>query len=417
MALRQLATAHCCVWVVALAIGCGDSKLEVQFAKLQHPSGARASANPRLVELLDSIGEQGGLPAQLDSPLGSEWQNVAAGLADAYSAKTHAALAPVLQRVLAPESNAAERRQLLHRHAALLDETRRVVDRPDCQWDVGHRWGFFARMRYLDDARLASRLLLAAALAATAPDEAPAALEHVQRSLRLADSLSTVGRIEARVLAASIREETLSAFRRLALEGLWDGGAAEVVYGRLRDSLADWPSDTRMLIGERATVVHAYEAIRIGWLDRLVSPEERDRLEKENQLVELNSASDERIDADEVVYLEVLSGLIDAADTPYHARTDAVSEAFRVADQAEPLFAQRLFLTDLEEATRIAAADRARCEVWTIALSAAAGLRTPPFRVCPLNGEPYQIEIKQGYVRVSAGAGGPGDLTLPKFTL
>lgn len=409
------ATAATLLLVCLLAAGCNDPVAR-RLAELQHPTGALASGNSELVARIGTIEQAGGLPLQLDGPLGPDEENMAAALADAYPDRLVFKLESEIEALLSPDATPAERRRFLVQRAGLLKETANATDLPRCRWDVGHRWGFFARMRYLDQARMASRLLLIAALTATDPEGAEIALEHLQRSLRVAHCLAEVQRVEARVLAASLRAEALTAVRSLALNGLIDRDAAEVVYGRLRDQLADWPSDAQMLIGERATVVHAYETIRSGWLDKLISADEHRRLQESGRLARLEAASAEQIDADQVVCLKVLDALIAAADSPYHQRAAEIDRAYRLVDEAPPLFAKHLLLADLREAIRIAAADRARCEANAIALASAANLRVPPFRTNPMTGDPYEVSNGEQEVEVTVDQVDDGNVRVPLLT-
>lgn len=389
------------IMIAALSLpGCGEN-LADQITSLSEPTGAKASSLPELVALIAAVEQERGLPQQLVLPLGPDSDNAAAAVSTCYSEPLHVRLTPVVASLLRPDADNALRDEFLAKHELLLSKTAAAVDLPRCQFDVGHAYGFFARMVYLDDVAMASRLRLVAALSAAHAQQGPEALNDVMRSLRLAHQLGKVRNIDARVEAATLRSEALAIGAELFRSGALGRYEAEQLYGVLRDQLSDWPSDRRMLVGERATIIHAYEAIRAGMLGRLVTLEERRKLKSLGRFATLQSAPPDEIDADQIRYLKAVQLLLNAADRPHHERLEVIEEALSIVNAAPTSFAATLFLDDLPEAMRRVADDRTQVEAWTIALATAGNLRIPPFRVNGSTGEAFTAERGADEVVVS----------------
>ncbi|MEO0529213.1 MAG: hypothetical protein AAF266_01415 [Planctomycetota bacterium] len=372
-------------------LGCRDD-LSARITALSEPTGARESSLPALVSLINAVEQERGLPRQLVLPQGPDADNAAAAIADCYSEQLHVRLTPVVAPLLRPDAANDLRAEFLAKHELLLSKTAAAMDLPRCQFDVGHEYGFFARMVYLDDVAMACRLRLVAALTAASEKRGPEALNDVLRSLRLAHELSRVRNIDARVQAATLRSESLAIAAALFRSGALGRHEAEQLYGKLRDQLSDWPSDRRMLVGERAVIIHAYEAIRADMLSRLVTLEERRQLDSLGRFEALQSAPPDEIDADQVRYLKAIDQLLDVAERPHHGRLDAIDEALSIVNTAPTSFAATLFIDDLPEALRRVAEDRASVEAWTITLAAAGNLLTPPFRENSATGEEFTVE-------------------------
>lgn len=396
--------------------GCGGDPLERKVLGFAVPTGALSSENAELVRRVRSIEQAGGLASQLDAPPGNTGDNAAVAIFEAYSDPLHLRLVPIVEELLAEDASPEERATFLETHKQLINKTAAAADLPRVRFDVGHRYGFFARMSYLNDASLAARMLLLRARHAGS-DSSQSGFADLLRALRLGHELGKVQRVEARVLAERLRDESLSVAAEYFGAGRLGRFEAEQLYGRLRDQLADWPADRRALVGERATVIHAYEAIRGGMIERLLTIDERKRLKADGQLARVRAAAPADIDADEARYLNAIGKLLAVAKEPYHERLPAIQEAFEAVAVAPGLFAGPLFLQDLPQAIRAAAMDRARVEAWTLTLAAVAELKPPPFRTSPLTGHPYEAERDTDEVAVTFGDGPYQAIVLPMLPL
>ncbi len=397
------------LWVAAIA-GCGGPTFEERVRAIATPNGALNSADPELPKLIRAVEQQRGLPLQLSGTVATSGEiNTAKALAAIYNPALHVKLAPTVAELLLPTAAPKERHKFLEEHRQLVKRTADAADLPRCVFEIGHELGFFASMYYLDDASMAVRLLLLRSLDAAAKKDRPAALADVLRALRVSHALSRERRVEARALAASLRYESLDLTTEYFSSGLWRRHEADQLYGALREQLTDWPADSRMLIGERATVIHAYEALRAGMLQRIVTLEERRRLG--DRIKALESATRAELDADEARYLRAMQRLIIASESPYPRRAADIGAAMTEINSTPTLFAATLFAKDLPAAIETAALDRATVEAWTLALAAAAELIPPPFGESPLTGKPFDVD--QGAERITVYDGKEALVSLP----
>lgn len=390
--------------------GCGGPSFEDKVRALAVPTGALASLDPQLPPLIKAVEQQRGLPLQLaEVSIEAPGNNAAVALENAYSLSLLGRLSPSVALLLDPTVTPESRDEFLKRYESLIETTAKAADLPRCRFDTDQEFGFFGVMRYLDDASVASRLLLGRAQQAAAKQDRVAALADVLRSLRVCHWLADVRRVEGRVLAAVLRSEALDVAAGLFDAGLAHHLEAEQIYAVLREQLNDWPDDRRMLIGERATVIHAYETIRAGMLDRMITLDERKQLG--NRVDALLAAEPAEIDADEARYLRAMQRLIDASQTPYPERSAEIDTAMSEINSAPTLFAATLFSEDLPPAIRTAAQDQATAEAWTIALAAVADLKAPPFRTSPVSGK--TLEVNRGVDRVDVTDGDDVLVSLP----
>jgi hypothetical protein len=180
------------------------------------------------------------------------------------------------------------------------------------------------------------------------------------------------------------------------------------LYQILTQQLEQWPSDADALIGERAMVLHTYEAIRLGLLMWILTDEEKTVFREERILDGLDRILRETADKDELYYLKAMRKQIAACDRPYIERmkTFVLQAESLKALRSKPDFpfaAARLFLPDLEDFQRKFAVDRARCEAWALALAVAADLPRPEFTVSPHNGLTCEVTRESQRVVVKMG--------------
>jgi hypothetical protein len=389
-------------FVLVVIAGCGGPSFEEQVYTCATPSGALSSADHQLPQLIRAVEQQRGLPLQLSGTVATSGEiNTAKALAAIYDPALHLKLTPTVTKLLEPAATAKEREDFLRLHKELVERTADAADLPRCVFEVGHEAGFFASMFYLDDAALAARLLVVRSLHAAENKDRSAALADMLRALRISHALAKERRVEARALAASLRYEALGVATEFFYAGVWRRHEAEQLYGALREALSDWPADSRMLIGERATVIHAYEALRAGMLQRIVTLEERQRLR--GRIEALEKATPAELDADEARYLRAMQRLIAASEEPYPNRSAEIAAAMAEINSAPTLFAATLFAKDLPAAIETAALDRATVEAWTLALATAAELIPPPIRVSPRTGKPLEVEQNAERVEIYDG--------------
>jgi len=172
--------------------------------------------------------------------------------------------------------------------------------------------------------------------------------------------------------------------------------------------LDHWPNDRVAWIGDRALALHAYEMIRQGQLALLLTPDERQRFDREGVLAGLQQRLQTHVDQDERFYLRSMRELIESCRQPYYQRRQRLTR-LRKRLQAErntssfPFAAGRLFLAGVDQAMALQATDRTRMEVWALALALSADLPRPAYHSSPLTGVTYLVDVGTRQVRVVSG--------------
>ena len=403
--------------LVATWIGCGgrqDPPIDVVALRCASLEETLESENePLRVEVL-RLEEAGQTPLGLEEPLGDPEQNAAVLLEKAFSDGARARLFPRLENLVPDERflfdspRLGSIRDLVQGAALIRMAVARADAAPACVFDVRHDLGYFATMRFLDDAAIASRLHVLAAAPAIADGDLAMACDEVDGAFRWVDRLAAVPRIEARVQAAQLRGEALIVIEALAEDPSLQRADLKRLYAVLRRSLDNWPKDADPLIGDRALTLHSYEAIRAGLFDDLVTNEERQRLEARGLLRSMRAMTASLIDRDELAYLEAMRAIIAAAAEPFYARRDALHDALEPFDpnaarSVEVPMATQLFFPGLQVAMEEIARDRAACEVWALALATAGDLDLPPYQQNPVTGADYEVTRRTDEIIVRSG--------------
>ena len=396
-------------------LGCGSgSQVEDKILRCADLTGAGTSDNQPLQAEAKRILQAGQAPRDLVRPLPKPETNAAAQLADCLTDGARLRLVPRLRELMADQQYPLEPAQLAD-ILEVLKDTKPLRSRiaeaekaPNCVFDARHDLGFFGRMRFLDDAAIACRLHLIAAAPFVVQGQMATACDELDIALTWIDRLASVRRVEARLLAGQLRGQAL-----VVVEGIAGGAAARPadllrLNGLMRRSLAAWPNDADSLVGDRAVTMHAYEAVRVGLLDRVMTTDEKNAFKKQGVVERLNNLSPAQIDRDELTYLDAMRALIDSADQPYHARAEQVDDLRQQFDpageraDAAPL-ATLLFFPGTPDAIREMARDRALAEAWAIALATAGGFDLPPYEINPVTGKPYEVERLPGALIVRLG--------------
>jgi hypothetical protein len=400
---------------IALVSGCGDRRpFEDRIRGYGEVRAELGSTDPELRSLLGAVRAQRGMPTDLARREPSDSANAAQALGAAMDDSLRWALAATVARQVNAETSMAlddkssanhARRtaSLLAAHAKLRQKLAAAGNRPRCAFPLDPTLGYFAKLRHLDDAAIATRLALLEVADAARREKPREAYESIRRALGWCHWLAREPHVEPRVLAATLRDESLRVVGLLLESGVAGPGEAEGVYALLREQLDRWPPARRMVVGDRAVTLQAYEALRDGQLERLLTIDERARLERAGKLAAISSASAAEFDRDQANYLRGMALVIDAADLPFHQSIGALDLAMREGARAPDLCAARVFLADVPDALRIASRDRARCEGWAIAIASAGDFAMPPFRTNPTTGIDYRVERDAEWVRVDLG--------------
>lgn len=392
-------------------VGCReDDSLEPKLLSSAELPAAIDSENAELAQLAKAMQTSGTLPRQLDPPSTDETSNAAVLLKASLPNAEKVTLGKRLPWVTLRESMPFDGDTLLvtasvlEKKPELTDQISVASDQPRCAYQVMHIYGAFGPNYYLDDTQIAVRLLMARSYDAALAGENERAIKDLERAFQWTHWLSRVKKPIARVHAATLRSEVFGLVSELMNNGRFHRREAELIYGMLRDQLANWPSDRRMLEGDRAASAHSYEAIRLGLANKILTFEEQRSLERQGELKAFTEASPTALDQDEINYLRAMQLLIEAATAgPFCQRIEAIEKAHQQASMAPNLYADRIFLVDLTDAQRAAAKDRTRCEAWSLALAAAANQTMPNFHIAPINGREYQAEIDASRITIVVG--------------
>jgi len=366
-----------------------------------------------------------------ETPPTSPEQNVAVGLAEALQNA-----APYLDEEISeiyPEGRfdlspvGFERAcQLRRRFENERQRARSALGRSGCDFALDHRLGYTADLSFATRVRVYARLEAFAAAERLRNREPREAAECVAHALKAVDLLADVAAINVRRETALLRAETLQVAARIAEHESVDRPTLIVLSDAVLAQLDRWPDDALAWKGDRAAGLHAFEMIRDGLVLSVVTDEELADLKKHDCLEKLEWATAARYDADELAYLTHMRRIIESCEGPFYQRKATLSEI--AADLAEargakdePIITCRILLDGFAGAHRLMAMDRARCEAWALALTAAlettptgAGEATPPtpllpYRVSPVTGQLYRVGRQATQVIVWGALGADED--------
>ncbi|MEX2168109.1 MAG: hypothetical protein WD851_02275 [Pirellulales bacterium] len=416
---------------VGCLIGCDQPArdYETEIAACADLPGARASENSRLQQALRDVELAHRLPQQMIRQPPPDEENAAVALAQVFNDRSREQLDAVTHAAMPTDRFEFDEKQLVKVKRLLRRwETERVqlaaaTKLPRCGFAIDFERGYFAEHPFLTETAVAVRLALLECVPSLVDGDLDAAQRNLSRALRWIGWLADEQLLEAKVLAARLRGEALLAVEAIAWHPLADPATWRELLKLLQQQLDHWPSDEAGLIGDRARSLHAYEVIRRGMLDLLLTLEERAKLVEDEQLDRLQNLSREAVDLDEALYLETMQKIIALSDVPFFERQPKLAELYgKLESQANgrgyPELAMRLFLADLVAAQEQLARDRGRYEGWAITLAAAVGDELPPYTTNPLNGHAYEVRrtIQETTITLGdADSRDPGVPALPRL--
>jgi len=298
------------------------------------------------------------------------------------------------------------------RYEHLLEGFRLAMRRPRCDFYIDYRLGFFADMSFIDKAQVCFRLEAFSIAELLDQGDLHQAIGDLGRLFRLVSHLDHEKQLECRLIAAKLRAQALLIVEAIAHHPAAGKAELGALLEIVRQQLAAWPSDADAWIGERAQVMHSYELIRAGYLLDVLTAEELKTYTKDGTLERMAEVAENHLDEDELFYLESIREVIASCEMPFHDRWPTFREIRqRMHEQRNeesfPVFVALLFLSDVEDANRLLAEDRARTEAWAIALSLATDAPRPEYESSPIHGHEYDVTIEAG--RVEVWSGNPAD--------
>jgi hypothetical protein len=354
---------------------------------------------------LAALEAEQGLPTQVARALPPGHENVATALTKVID--------PLLRRGILERSadllpqgrfsftplELAEARQFLSKHRARLNRFYQALDRPQCAFPIDYRLGYFFEPAFVDDVTICCRLLAFAAADLLAKDSVADALRPMEAQFQLAGCMGRERHLGARLSAVGLRAEALLVMEAIANHPDSRHVDLQSLSSILQRELSHWPADAEAMIGDRALTLHAYECLRRGLLDWILTADERKRFREELTLDSLGDIALVAIDQDEQFYLETMRRHVELCREPYFRRRGELAKLSARLDQSRtsaihgdyPHFAALLFLPGMDQAHETLARDRARCEAMAIALEIAIGRDPPDYTINPHNGRPYEI--------------------------
>jgi hypothetical protein len=296
---------------------------------------------------------------------------------------------------------AAFRRQ----HDSVRTRFRAVLAHPDERLLVDHSQGLMADVSLVDVFEACNRLEALVAAEHLADDRPDEAVEPLLAMFRATAILSTRRHVVPRLGAANQRAEAIRVMEAIAQHPAADRDVLLALREIVAGQLAHWPPDADAWIGDRAMGLHTYEVVRDGRVLSLLSQSEIDKMQRDESLEEFALAVTENVDEDESFYLDSMRRIIAACDQPYFERKDVLDEVRHELNSRRdtslfPTVAAMLLLEDIDRGHRLQARDRALCEAWLLALSAATGEPLPPLKANPETGERYDVRQSAAFVVV-----------------
>jgi hypothetical protein len=378
--------------------------------------GLSETPNAPLRDELARITDEAATPELLAATKIPEQENVAVALADLFAPEQ---IDSVLEecREIFPSGqfkwSPAELQKairLRRQYDLQRRQAREALKRPGCSFRIQYEAGFAADLSFLDVAWICTRLEAARAAELLAADDLAGAIESLSYLFRLAACLAAEKHATVRLEAALMRGEALGVLQGIVehpevTKPAITRAQLDELGAMVRSQLKAWPSDADAWIGDRALGMCAYELVRAGRLMDLLTQPEWQQFDEEGILEELPVVAQRTVNQDELYYLQAMRRIIEGCRRPYHERK-AVFAAIREDLQEKrnapdfPLVAGRLLLPEIEQGHAIQARDRAACEVWALALSRAAGRRSPGYQVSPLTGSQYEVVEQEATVVV-----------------
>ena len=405
--------------------GCGarPDQLQLMVEQCAELEGGKASPNARLRQQIAEVEAEQAAPAQLGRPLPPDDENVAAALAAAFGGERGESLFEEAGEFFQRSRfrfNAIELERIKNfsrRHRSTLDELAAGLARPQCNFAIPFERGHFVDLVFIDEVTAASRMVGLTAAVSLEEHAIGEAVEQAIAMMTLVEHLARERHLESRVAAANLRAEVLLVWEAILQHDRLEPEGLRALHRCLSRQLERWPSDRGALEGERAVTMHAYELIRLGQLEVLLTREEKKRFLSEGILSDLLAVAADHVDSDEQYYLASMRQFIDLCRLPYFQRLSDYAELSRgqVGTEPEtsfPILAIRLFLPDLIPSLRVLAKDRARCDAWLLAMEVALGGR-PQAVVNSHTGREMRVTLAATSVVVDLGEEGERDPLIP----
>lgn len=291
-----------------------------------------------------------------------------------------------------------------------------AAGRPNVRMWVDYEMGFAADLNTIEALRVGYRLELIRALHLVDQGRLHEALTGpVTRIFHYAFLLDQVWHLAHRLTAVGFRAQALGVVARIVDHPDCTYQLAELARNQLLYALRRLPVEREAWMGDRAIGLHAFEMVREGYFLSLLSEEESNRLKDAGNRYGTARMAVQNVDYDQLFYLRHMRAIIESSQRPYYQRGDTIQALILDTHEREeggeyPLVSLEVLLTDVGSVQRRFAKDRARLEIWTIALSHATGQQLPSSDRNPHTGESYEIVDSDGRVVVGGLDLGSGEV-------
>ncbi len=385
-----------------------DSAMLKQARKYAALPGLRGASHPQLLPALQQIESQQQTPAQLDAASPGESY---APFVLAYPALSRPAIQREVNSLwpttsLRLEPGALQKaRELLSQQAAARQRFARALREMGARPRLRIIDSLVADDEWLDAITTGCRIEGLAAAEALAEQQPEAASAPLERMLQASQQLTREGNLNARLAAAAIRADSTQVLHAIANHPAASVATLQHLLQLLGTHTADWPSDERVWIAERAHGLLTYEVVRSGYYSSLLPHHQQVVLERKGLVHSTAAAAVRDVDQDELFYLRAMQQQIAAAKLPYFQRKTVIEQLqaelqTRSESGEYPLVAGSLLLNKIAEIHRTQAEDRARCEAWLIALTAACERPLGDLPICCLTGSAYELQADRERVRI-----------------
>jgi len=291
-----------------------------------------------------------------------------------------------------------------------------ALSRPQCDFGLDPARGWYADASILDAATVYVRLEAFLAAERLSENDLAAAADAVKRMFHMVGLLSNEMDVRARLLAGNLREEALSVLSATLHHMAADETTAREFYHVIENQLAHWPNDADAWIGDRARNLVSYEAVRKEALFTLLTEPELRRMMLNHRSKNLNATAAEGADSDQLFYLDEMQKILASCNkeeaegrqpVPYFMRrhffVDLVKAQQRKIEAGEfPLVAAEMFLPHMQQGHALQAADRARTEMWSLALAISLDMPPTKYELSPVSGQKYHVAAEPRNVVVTA---------------
>ncbi len=195
--------------------------------------------------------------------------------------------------------------------------------------------------------------------------------------------------------AAFMRENGLRILQTVVKHPKFGKAEAQTFLNLFHKHLELWPRDSRCWIGDRAAALRVFELLRRGQIDAALEQDELDELKRLDLLKKITWMKPKEYNADQLTYLKTMQTILDSCSQPFYQRVETLSviDNHFKSLQGKPEYPAItvLMIRGIREGMQAQAEDKARVELWFLALATSLQKPVKEGAVDPVRGEKYVI--------------------------